>query len=468
MNAGHNPRIAVIGSGAAAMAAALKAAERGARVTLVERGITGGTCVNTGCVPSKILLRAAHIAHGRRQSPFDGGLSAHPPTVDRAALLAQQQARVELLRESKYQSILRDHPNIDLIRGEARFLDRNRLLVCLHQGGERELDFDRAFVGAGARPRIPSIPGLADTPYLTSTEALTLDHIPRRLAVIGASVVAAELAQAFARLGSQVTLLARRRLLADKDAALGDALEAIFHQEGIGVKRQAQATRVDYISGEFVLHTPAGLVSADQLLIATGRTPNTEILNLEAAGVQTHEGAIVVDHRLETSAPGIYAGGDCTALPQLVYVAAAAGSRAAINMTGGEAELDLSALPAVIFTDPQIATAGLSATRAQAQGMAVDARTLTLDHLPRALVNFDTRGFVTMVAEKGSGRLLGVQAMMPEAGELIQTAVFALCHRMTVQAIAEELFPYLTGVEGLKLCAQTFTRDVTKLSCCAG
>ncbi|MAM00525.1 MAG: mercury(II) reductase [Alteromonadaceae bacterium] len=460
--------IAIIGSGGSAMAAALKSVERGARVTLIERGTTGGTCVNIGCVPSKIMIRAAHIAHLRRRSPFDVGITATEPAINRHDLLAQQQGRVEELRHGKYESILDGNPAITVVHGRARFRDAHTLVVSQRDGNEREVTFDRAFIGTGARPAIAPVTGLADTPYWTSTDALASDTIPGRLVVIGASVVAVELAQAFARLGSKVTILARRRLLSRVDPAIGEALEAAFQAEGIEVLRGAQASHVAHSGGEFVLTTNTGEIKADKLLVAIGRTPNIETLNLEAIGVETNEGAVVVDDRLQTSMPGIYAAGDCTDQPQFVYVAAAGGSRAAINMTGGEARLDLSAMPAVVFTDPQVATAGLSEAEAEAQGFATDSRTLTLDNVPRALVNFDTGGFIKIVAERDSGRLLGVQAVTGEAGELIQTAVMALRARMTVQDIADELFPYLTMVEGLKLCAQTFTKDVTQLSCCAG
>lgn len=177
---------------------------------------------------------------------------------------------------------------------------------------------------------------------------------------------------------------------------------------------------------------------------------------------------IVVDDHMRTSAPNIYAAGDCTTQPQFVYVAAAAGTRAAINMAGGDAALDLSAMPAVVFTDPQVATVGLSEAEARQAGIETDSRTLTLDNVPRALVNFDTRGFIKLVAEAGTGRLLGVQAVAAEAGELIQTAAIAIRAGMTVHDLADQLFPYLTMVEALKLAAQTFTKDVKQLSCCAG
>lgn len=462
-------RIAVIGTGGAAMAAALKAAERGAAVTLVERGIIGGTCVNVGCVPSKIMIRAAHVAHVRRASPFDGGLSAAVPLVNRPRLLAQQQGRVEELRHTKYEAILAGMPSITVLRGEARFRDGHTLDVSLAAGGERAVPFDRCLIATGARPSVPPVPGLITTAYWTSTEALASDVIPPRLAVIGSSLVAVELAQAFARLGSQITILARRTLLVREDPAIGEAVTDVFRAEGITVLQQTQASAVSFDDDEFTLTTGDGDVRADRLLVATGRTPNTARLGLEAIGVETNAGgAIVIDDYMRTSVPDIYAAGDCTPQPQFVYVAAAAGARAGINMTGGDAALDLTSMPAVIFTDPQVATVGLTETEAQRANVSTESRTLPLESVPRALVNFDTRGFIKIVAERGTGRLLGVQIVAPEAGEVIQSAALAIAARMTVHDLADRLFPYLTMVEGLKLAAQSFTRDVSRLSCCAG
>ncbi|HDY5038838.1 TPA: FAD-dependent oxidoreductase [Pseudomonas aeruginosa] len=340
-HSGNEPpvQVAVIGSGGAAMAAALKAVEQGAQVTLIERGTIGGTCVNVGCVPSKIMIRAAHIAHLRRESPFDGGIAATVPN----------------------------------------------------------------------------------------------------------------------------TLFFR------EDPAIGEAVTAAFRAEGIEVLEHTQASQVAHMDGEFVLTTTHGELRADKLLVATGRTPNTRSLALDAAGVTVNaQGAIAIDQGMRTSNPNIYAAGDCTDQPQFVYVAAAAGTRAAINMTGGDAALDLTAMPAVVFTDPQVATVGYSEAEAHHDGIETDSRTLTLDNVPRALANFDTRGFIKLVIEEGSHRLIGVQAVAPEAGELIQTAALAIRNRMTVQELADQLFPYLTMVEGLKLAAQTFNKDVKQLSCCAG
>jgi mercuric reductase len=462
-------RIAIIGSGASAFAAAIRAAEAGARVTLVERGVTGGTCVNVGCVPSKIMIRAAEVAHTRRHSPFDAGIPAGKPAIDRPTLLAQQRARVAELRASKYEDILATNPAIELLRGTARFRDGHALTVELAEGGMREVPFDRALIATGASPAIPPIPGLADTPYWTSTDALDSDAIPARLVVIGSSVVAVELAQAFARLGSKVTILARATLFVRDEPLVGQAITAALEREGIRVLAHTEAAGIAHVAGEFVLTTNIGEIRGDRLLVATGRVPNTADLGLDRAGVQVGaRGAIAVDARLRTSAAQIFAAGDCTDQPQYVYVAAAAGTRAAVNMTGGNAALDLSVVPGVVFTDPQIATVGLTEAAARAANIETDARVLTLDNVPRALANFDTTGFIKVVAEAGTGRILGVQAVCGSAGEIIQTAALAIRAGMTVQDLAGQLFPYLTMVEGLKLCAQTFFKDVHQLSCCAG
>ncbi|PKM08112.1 MAG: mercury(II) reductase [Gammaproteobacteria bacterium HGW-Gammaproteobacteria-4] len=461
--------IAIIGTGGGAMAAAITAAERGAKVTMIERGIIGGTCVNIGCVPSKILIRAAHVAQMRRRSAFDDGIDAATPRIDRRALLAQQQARVDALRAGKYEAIIANNPDISLLRGAARFIAAQSLAVVDGNGGEQIVDFDRALIATGARPTIPAIPGLAGTPYWTSSEALSSDTIPPRLLVIGASVVAVELAQAYSRLGSAVTLIARSELFSREDRAIGETLEEVFADEGIRVLRQTQTRTVAYANGEFVLDTSAGTLSGEALLIATGRTPNIEALNLDGIGVRTGKsGAIAVDMHLQTSVPTIYAAGDCTDQPRFVYVAAAAGSRAAKNMLGDITTLDLRSMPAVVFSDPQIATVGLSEAQARHKGIDTDSRLLTLDNVPRALVNFDTRGFIKIVAAAGSGEILGVQSVAAEAGELIQSAALAIHQRMRVDGLAAQLFPYLTMVEGLKLCAQTFRKDVSQLSCCAG
>ncbi len=466
---GTGPHVVIIGTGSGAFAAATKAVEGGATVTLIERaGVIGGTCVNVGCVPSKIMIRSAQLAQHQRHNPFDG-LADSEPAIDRKALLAQQSARVDELRGAKYESILAGNDSINLVQGDASFKNANTLLVTRPDGSEQRLSADRILIATGSAAFIPPLAGLADVPFWTSTEALFADSIPAHLVIIGSSVVAVEIAQAYRRLGAQVTMLVRTRLLSQEDPMLGAGLNAAFEAEGIRVLPGTSVSQVSHEKGVFSMAIDGEKLSADALLVACGRPPNTRGLNLAAAGVKTNSsGAIVVDDHMRTSAPNIYAAGDCTAQPQFVYVAAAAGTRAAINMTGGDAALDLATMPAVIFTDPQVATVGLSEDAARAAGISAESRTLDLENVPRALANFEMNGFVKLVADRETNRLLGAQILAPAAGEMIQTAALAIHNKMTVQDLADQLFPYLTMVEGLKLCAQTFFKDVKQLSCCAG
>jgi mercuric reductase len=468
-NIEEQQHVAIIGSGSSAFACAIKAAEGGAKVTIIEGAqMIGGCCVNVGCVPSKILIRAAQLAQQQRTNPFSG-LENHTPILSRSLLAQQQTARVEELRIAKYQNILESNPALSLIKGYARFKDENTLTITNAEGLERELHADKILISTGSTPTIPPIQGLANTPYWTSTEALFSECLPKHLVVIGSSVVALEIAQAYRRLGSEVTIIARHTLLSREDPLLGEKLTKCFEKEGLHVLNNTEANRVLHDGELFQIKTNMGSLNCDKLLISTGRHANTAKLNLTAVGLDTNRhGAIIINDRMETNVSGIYAAGDCSSMPQFVYVAAAAGSRAGINMTGGNAKLDLSAMPAVIFTDPQVATVGLSEAQAKAQGIETDHRVLSMENVPRALANFETDGFIKIVVEKPTGRLIGGQILAHEGGEIIQSVALAIRNRMTVTELADQLFPYLTMVEGLKLCAQTFTKDVSQLSCCAG
>lgn len=465
----HKPlNIVIIGSGSAAFAAALEAKDLGAQVTMIEAGTIGGTCVNVGCVPSKIMIRAAQMAHQQAHHPFPG-IETHVPGIDRAKLVTQQQARVDALRHEKYESILESNPEINLVKGRARFQDPNTVIVTKEDGSNQILTADRFLIATGRTPALPPIAGLADTPYWTSTTALIATEIPQHLIVLGASVVAVEIAQSFLRLGAKVTMLARSTLLSQEDPDIADGLQQALLVEGMVITTHAIVNHVKHEGNLFQLTVNDQILSGNQLFVAAGRTPNTTDLGLEDIEVNMNsQGEIIVDAQMRSSSTNIFAVGDCTTLPQYVYVAAASGKTAARNMTGNEATLDLAAMPAVIFTDPQVATVGLTEQQAQAQGLQVESRKLGLENVPRALANFDTTGFIKIVAEQETGRIVGVQILAAEASEMIQTAVLAIRHRMTLQGLSQELFPYLTMVEGLKLCALTFFKDVKQLSCCAG
>lgn len=467
--------VAIIGSGSGAFSAAIHLANKGAKVTMIEKETIGGTCVNVGCVPSKILICSGQMAHLQEHHPFKG-VERHKPAIQEKLIFEQLQGRVLELRKAKYEDILLQNPNIKFIQGTARLIGPNKVSIKTSEEVPLEISPTKILIATGSSPTIPPIEGLKDTPYWTSTEALFSGVIPKHLIVLGGSVVAVELAQTFLHLGSKsdlkVTMLARSTLLSKEDPEIGTELKSIFEGEGIRVLTHTVPKSVGYNEGTFHVNLGEETLLGDHLLVATGRHANSRNLGLEEIGVELDsEGRILVDDYMRTTAKNIFAVGDCTQLPQYVYVAAAAGNKAASNIlsegTGEESSLDLSIVPAVTFTDPQVATVGFSAKQAEERGYEVDTRTLTLDNVPRALAKFDTRGFIKLVADKKTKHILGSQIVASEAGDVIQTAALAIRSKMTTHELASQLFPYLTMVEGLKLCAQTFFTDVKKLSCCA-
>lgn len=465
----------VLGGGSAAFAAAIKAAELGKQVALVEGGLIGGTCVNVGCVPSKALIAAAEVRHTAQRHPF-AGIERKELAVDFPRLIAEKDELVSDLRQAKYLDVLSAYPSIAWVRGMGRVLSARPPKVAVD---DQVIEGKRLVVATGAEPFIPPIPGLEGTPYWTSTEALAATELPESLVVLGGAAVGLELAQLYARLGTRVTVLeAMDRLVPQEDEDVSQGIAEALAAEGISVVTGAavQSVAFEGSRGSKGSFTAAVLVggeerrfSGERLLLATGRRPKTRGFGLEEAGVKLDaRGAVVVNEHLETSVPGVFAAGDVTGQAMFVYVAAYAGTLAAENAFGKQRRFDLSALPKVTFTDPQIASVGLPEREARARGVTCRCSTLPLAYVPRALANRDTRGFVKVVAEEGTGRVLGVHILAPSAGEIIQPAVFAVKYEMTLDDIRDNFFPYLTMVEGLKLAALTFQKDVKKLSCCAG
>lgn len=471
----HDYDLIVIGSGGAGMGAAIKAAELGRTVCIVESGTIGGTCVNIGCVPSKTLISAAAIYHEAGQHPF-AGLRTQADGVAWSALIQQKDQLVAELRQSKYVDVLGAYPDtVSVEYSRARL--QGDATVVLDDG--RTLSAAAVVIATGARPRIVPFDGVDRVSVLDSTSAMALAAQPKSLVVIGGRAVALEMGQMFARLGTQVTILQRSsRLIPEHEPELADLMAEYLSREGLAIHTGVRVLSVREEAGDKIVTARVGNTQhefrAEQILMATGRTPNSGGLGLEELGVALDsQGFIQVDERMRTSHPAIFAAGDVTNCPQLVYVAAAAGAIAAENaLTGSAQRLDLTVLPDVIFTDPQIATVGLTETQAHANGFSVKTTTLPLTHVPRAQVAHDPRGLIKLVAEQGSDRLLGAHILGAEAGNVIQTAALAvkagLRYGFTVADLRSILFPYLTHVEGLKLAAQTFEKDISLLSCCAG
>ena len=460
--------LAVIGAGSAGFSAAIAAADQGAQVALIGAGTIGGTCVNIGCVPSKALIRAAETLHNARAAARFAGIRADAEVVDWRATVGQKDALVAELRQSKYVDLLPAYNNIAYREGPARLVEGGVV------ANSARIAAGKIVITTGARPAIPSIPGVETVPHLTSASALDLAELPRSLLVIGGGFVGAELAQMFSRAGVKVTLICRSRLLPEAEPEIGAALTGYFADEGIEV--------VSGVSYRSIRKTESGValaiaqdgrditVEADKVLIATGRTPNIEGLGLAEFGVAlSPKGAIVVDDRMRTTRAGVYAAGDVTGRDLFVYMAAYGAKLAAKNALNGDSlRYDNSAMPAVMFTDPQVASVGLTEAKARAAGHAVRVSTIGLHQVPRALAARDTRGLIKLVVDAGSRKLIGAHILAPEGADSIQTAALAIRQGLTADDLAETIFPYLTTVEGLKLAALSFDKDVALLSCCAG
>lgn len=459
--------LVILGAGSAAFAAAIRARDEGARVAMLEAGTIGGTCVNVGCVPSKAVLRAAEIQYQAGHHGF-AGISTSAQTPDLGALVAQKDELVAALRREKYEDLVGEY-GWDFLTGQAGFIDGETV-----RANGRLIRAGAFLVATGASPSAPPIPGLDETGYLTSTTALDLTELPRRLVVIGSNAIGLELGQYFLHLGSHVTFFdVLDRIAPFEEPEVSEALTGILRDQGAEVYAPAQITGVTRQGAERVVRATVNgetiEVRADEVLVATGRRPNTDAIGVEAAGVELdRRGAVVVDEHLRTSNPRVFAAGDCTPAPQFVYVSAYEGALAADNaLNGATRAVDLSALPRVTFTSLQIASAGLTEQQAREAGYAVKSSVLPLTAVPRALVNRETRGLIKLVADEGTDELLGASVLAEAAGEVIQAAVLAIKYRITTAEIAGTFHPYLTMAEGLKLAAQTFTRDVAKLSCCA-
>jgi mercuric reductase len=468
--------LAIIGSGGAAFAAAITARDQGASVVMIERGTTGGTCVNTGCVPSKALLAAAARRHAGIDQRFPG-IATQAGPADMAALTGGKDELVAAMRAGKYVDLAAEY-GWEIVAGTARFTgsaDAPELQVSLNNGGTTTVEAAHYLVATGSAPWIPPIDGLAQAGYLTSTTAMELTGLPESMLVIGGNSVGLELGQLFARVGARVTIAeALDRLAPSAEPEVSAAIEDVFDDEGIGILTAATVMSVqrDTTGRSVNIRTAAGRereLGYGEILVAAGRRPVSGGLGLEAVGVKAGpRGEIVTDEYQRTANPRIWAAGDVTGGPQFVYVAAAQGTRAAANaLLDAKRTADYAALPRVTFTSPAIASAGLTEAELVHQGVACDCRVLPLEAVPRAVVGRDTRGVVKLVAEAGTGRVRGVHVVADSGGEMIAAAVYAIRARMTVTDLADTWSPYLTMSEALRLAAQAFSRDVSKLSCCA-
>jgi len=460
--------LAVIGAGSAGFSAAITAAELGANVALIGHGVIGGTCVNVGCVPSKTMIRAAEALHGARAASRFPGLAGEASVLDWAGLVAAKDELVASLRQKKYIDLLPEYNGITYLEGLAR-LNGHGVFV-----NDAAIPAGKVIIATGSSSALPDIPGVLDIPYLTSTTALELSELPRSLLVIGGGYIGCELAQMFARAGAEVTLVTRRRLLPETEPEISEALTGYLRDEGITIQTNLAYRRIARtdlgVELTVAIDGSEEVIAAEQVLLTTGRSPNTTGLGLAEAGIKLSDnGGIVVNEWMRTSKAGVYAAGDVTGRDQFVYMAAYGAKLAAQNaLNGDDLVYDNTVMPWVTFTDPQVAGVGLTEQAAQTAGFGTKTSIVSLDQVSRALAARDTRGLIKLVADAETDRLLGGQILAPEGADSIQTVVLAIKHGMTTRELGETIFPYLTTVEGLKLAAQGFGKDIAKLSCCAG
>ncbi|HEX7020959.1 MAG TPA: mercury(II) reductase [Gemmatimonadaceae bacterium] len=460
----------VIGTGAAGMAAAIRASELGARTAIVEaRDVVGGTCVNVGCIPSKWLVEVASRYHASRVG-FPG-IASSTADLDWAGVQRAREDLVDGLRREKYEQVLAGLPNATLLFGRAELLGAGRVRV-----GDRQVSAAHIVIATGTHPAVPTIEGLAAAEPLDSTSVMELEELPHSMIIIGGGSIGLELGQAFQRLGVQVTILeAANRILPAEHPDASALVTELLTREGLVIRSGVRMKRVDRRSGRvevaFSLDGREEAASAEQLLVATGRRPNTARLGLEASGVRTDaRGFIVVDQDMATSAEGVFAAGDVTGGPGFVYVAAAQGGIAAQSALGRDDDaqpMDLMTVPRVTFTEPQVAAVGLTPDDGWTAGFKTRTASLPLRHLARAAVSRHDQGFVSLIADAATDRLVGAHIVAPNAGDMIGEVALALRMGLRVDEVVTTLHPYLTWVEGVKLAAQTFSRDVARLSCCA-
>ncbi len=464
--------VIIIGGGSAAFSAAIKANELGLTTLIVNAGLPiGGTCVNVGCVPSKTLIRAAETAYHASHSNF-AGIKPKGVDIDFAQLIKNKKQLVKTLQQKKYMDVVSDFENLQIVEGWAEFLDEKTILV----NGKDEYTAIKFIIATGATTNIPDIEGLKDIGYLTNVSLFDLEEQPASITIMGAGYIGLEIAMAYNRLGTKVRIIEfTDRVLRTQTPDISEELEMHMKREGIEILPNFRAVKFEKSGNDTIIHCkcPDGsftkIVEQGKIVVASGIKPNTQKLGLQNIGLQlTKSGHIKVNELMETNLQNIYAVGDVTNTPAFVYTAAYEGKIAVENaFTGSENKADYFSLPWVVFTDPQVAGAGLDEAQAAAQNIPFEVSKLELKDVPRAIAAYDTRGFIKLIRNTETDKLIGARIVAPEGGELIQQLSMAIKYGITVKELAESFYPYLTLGEGIKLAAITFGKDVAKLSCCA-
>jgi pyruvate/2-oxoglutarate dehydrogenase complex dihydrolipoamide dehydrogenase (E3) component len=445
--------VLVLGSGAAGKFIAWTMAREGKRTASVERKYVGGACPNIACLPSKNIIHTAKVASlfGRHQ---EFGIETGPVAVNMAGVYARKRKMVDDLIKvhlDQYQA-----SGAELICGNARFTGPRTLQVALRDGGERTLTAERVLVNVGTHAAIPDIPGLLEAKPLTHIEVLDLERLPEHLIVLGGGYVGLELAQAMRRFGSRVTLIAREpQLLRKEDPDVAQAILELFRDEGIDVLLRTQVLSIKGISGERVdlqVEDEAGTrtVEGTDILAALGRTPNTQGIGLEKAGIEvTERGHIRVNDRLETTAPNVWALGECAGSPYFTHVSEDDFRIVHANLNGGNRSTRDRLIPYCLFTDPPLGRVGINESQAWANNISYRVASLPMEGVLRTRTLSETRGFMKVIIDAHSDRILGFAAFGPEAGELMSNVQVAMLAKQPYTLLRDAVFAHPTMTEGL-------------------
>ncbi|MDQ3377238.1 MAG: mercuric reductase [Actinomycetota bacterium] len=441
------------GQGGSPLAGALAGA--GHKTAIIEREHVGGTCINEGCTPTKTMVASARVAYLDRRSA-DYGVQNGPVNVDMVEVRQRKRNIVETFRGGSEQR-LEDAENLDLIRGEARFTGPKELEVRLDGGETAQLTAENIFINVGARPGGVPVEGLDAVPTLDSTTVMELDEVPEHLLVLGGGYVGLEFAQMFRRFGSEVTVVQRGpQLLSREDTDVAEAVAEILREDGVAVllETEAQSVRQDESGGiQLTVNGPDGedTISGSHLLVAAGRPPNTDLLNLEAAGVETDKrGHVKVNERLETNVPGVYALGDVKGGPAFTHVSYNDYQVIEANLlNGGDATIADRLVPYTVFMDPQLGRVGLGEAEAREQGRDVRVASMPMSHVARALEMDESRGMMKAVVDAGTGEILGCAVLGIEGGEIMAMIQIAIMGKLPYTALRDGMFAHPTLAESL-------------------